>query len=138
MLLANIIWIFHVLIVLFIIFAPFFDFPLILILHITFSFCILVHWYCNNNVCSLTLIEGYFRGKSREETLSHQFIAPIYNIPKTEWNKICWVIVIILMCVSVYNLIYSKKLSKFLNSKENLKIKLRYLFENSKEENSAN
>jgi predicted neutral ceramidase superfamily lipid hydrolase len=107
--LANCISIFHTLVVLFVLLAPFIDIPAILILHITFSICLLVHWWANNNICSLSYIESQLRGTDHTESFTHKFIAPIYDISKTEWSQICKIITIILLCISLYNLYYSKK-----------------------------
>ena len=107
--LANCISIFHTLVVLFVLLAPFIDIPAILILHITFSVCLLIHWWANNNICSLSYIESQLRGTDHTESFTHKFIAPIYDISKTEWSQICKIITIILLCISLYNLYYSKK-----------------------------
>lgn len=107
--LANCIYVFHIFVILFVLLAPFIDIPAILILHITFSICLLVHWWANNNICSLSYIESQLRGTDRTESFTHKFIAPIYDISKTEWSRFCKIITIILLCISLYNLYYSKK-----------------------------
>lgn len=112
--LANIISLFHTIIILFILFAPFTDIPAILILHITFSLCLLVHWWANNNICSLSYIESQLRGTDYTKSFTHKFIAPIYDISQTEWSRICKIITIILLLISIYNLYYSKKTSQIL------------------------
>jgi hypothetical protein len=103
--LANLIYIFHICIILFVLFAPFTNIPALLILHITFSFSLMVHWAFNSNACSLTLIESYFRNTDVTDTFTHAFISPIYDISATEWNNIVWIITIIVMCISLYKLI---------------------------------
>ena len=45
--LANIIYAFHVAVIIFILLAPFSNIPAFLILHVTFSFSLLLHWYNN-------------------------------------------------------------------------------------------
>jgi len=111
LLLANLIFIFHCLVVLFVLFAPFTNIPSLFILHITFCFSLMVHWYSNSNVCSLSIMESYLRGAdSRENTFTHQFIAPIYDISDSEWNYIVWIITIIVLSISLYKLYHSEKL----------------------------
>jgi hypothetical protein len=107
--LADIIFIFHCLIVAFILFAPFTNIPSILILHITFSISLFVHWYANSNVCSLTILEGNLRGLDRTDTFTHQFIGPVYDISSTEWSNIVWYITVFIMCVSIYKLYNTDK-----------------------------
>lgn len=110
--LANMIYVFHTLVIIFILLAPFCNIPSLLILHVTFSFSLLVHWYNNNNECSLTYMEAKLRGLDRTESFSHKFISPLYDISKTEWSKYCYIITIILMCVSIYYLYHSDKVSQ--------------------------
>jgi tryptophan-rich sensory protein len=110
LLLADAIFVFHCLIVLFVLFAPFTNIPAILILHITFAWCLMVHWHANSNVCSLSIIESQLRGlDSREDTFTHKFIAPMYDISLTEWSNIVWYITFIVMCISIYKLYNTEK-----------------------------
>lgn len=110
--LANIIRIFHILIILFVLIAPFTNLTALLILHITFSISLLVHWAFNSNECSLTLLESQLRGLPRNESFSYKFISPIYNISNTDWSSFCYIITISLMCLSIYKLYHSEKLAQ--------------------------
>lgn len=110
--LANMIYLFHIIVIVFVLLAPFSNIPAILILHVTFSFSLLIHWYNNNNECSLTYMEAKLRGLDRTESFSHKFISPLYDISKTEWSRYCYIITIVLMCVSIYYLYHSDKVSK--------------------------
>lgn len=108
--LANCVFIFHVFVILFIIFTPLLNVPpAFLILHITSCICLFVHWYGNSDVCSLTIIEGQLRGVNRTETFTHQFISPLYKISSTEWSNIVWTITFIVMCISIYKLYHTDK-----------------------------
>lgn len=119
--LANIIFLFHTMIILFVLFAPFINIPSILILHITFCICLLLHWYQNSNVCSLTLLEAKLRNIDHpSKSFTHQFIAPMYDISNTEWSKICYIVTIIVMSISIYNLKKSNKFNKFLEDIKNI------------------
>jgi hypothetical protein len=103
--LADLIFIFHCVVVLFILFAPFSNIPAILIIHITSCVCLIVHWHSNSNVCSLSLMEAHLRGLDyRQDTFTHKFIAPIYDISTTEWNNIVWIITLIVLFISIYKL----------------------------------
>jgi hypothetical protein len=110
LLLADSIFLFHCIIILFILFAPFANIPAILILHITFAFSLIVHWYANSNVCSLSILEAHLRGlDTREDTFTHKFIAPMYDISATEWSNIVWIVTSIVLCISVYKLYHTDK-----------------------------
>ena len=107
--LANTIWVFHMLVVAFVVLAPLTQVPALHILHITFSLSLLVHWYCNSNVCSLSMIESKLRGLDYTESFTHRIVAPIYDISKTTWSKLCYTVTSILLCISIYKLIHSPK-----------------------------
>jgi len=109
--LANAIKAFHTLIILFILLGPFLNSPALWVLHITFSISLLVHWLTNNNVCSLSIFEAKLRGLDYTDSFSHQFIAPIYDISKTQWSQLCYIITITLMSISIYYLYNSKAFS---------------------------
>lgn len=110
LLLADLIFIFHCIIILFVLFAPFTNIPAILILHIVFAVSLMVHWHANSNVCSLSIMEAHLRGlNSREDTFTHQFIAPVYDISATEWSNIVWYITVFVMGISIYKLYNTEK-----------------------------
>ena len=47
-----------------------------------------VHWFNNNDTCSLTLMEHKLTGKKTNETFFHQLVSPFYNIPENELGGI--------------------------------------------------
>lgn len=102
--LADLVAAFHLLVVLFVIFAPFSNVPYILVLHITFGISLLVHWYFNDNTCSLTVLESSLRGIPRDTTFTYQFIAPVYDISLTSWRKLTFYATVALMAISAYRL----------------------------------
>jgi hypothetical protein len=111
--LANMIYIFHILVILFVLFAPLLNYTNILILHITFCISLLVHWLANSNECSLSRMESYFRGIDNTCTFSHQFIAPIYDISQTNWDTVCYLIVFLTLSISLYRLFSHPKMTIF-------------------------
>lgn len=89
-----------------------------------FLLCLMIHWITNSDECSLTLLENILRGVEKNETFTYQFIGPIYNIINTEWNKIIWILTIILLLISlkkiykskiIYNVYHEYKKSKNIN-----------------------
>ena len=114
--LADVIWWFHLVVVLFVLLAPLSNTPYILLLHFVFCISLLVHWGANSNSCSLSIIESQLRGVPYTKSFSHQFIAPVYDISKTSWSKFVHVITLIVMSVSFYKLYHSKSYSVFLQS----------------------
>lgn len=111
--LANCIWAFHVIVVLFVLLAPFSDMPILMILHIAFVFNLLIHWFNNSNVCSLSLMESKLRGIPYTNSFTHQFVGPMFDISERSWSNMSYVVTILLLFVSFYNLYHSRRLQKF-------------------------
>jgi hypothetical protein len=110
MILPFIIHVFHCFIVLFIIFVPILtSIPIVLLLHTMGSFTLLVHWWSNNDACSLTLLECTLRGIPKDEAISQRFIGPLYNINDSTQTQLIYITTILLMCWSVYKLYNNKK-----------------------------
>jgi|UniRef100_A0A6C0EEI2 hypothetical protein len=109
---ANIIYYFHILIILFIIITPFIDNVLLLILHIVFCLCLFLHWYLNSDECILTLIECKLRNIKKINSFIYEFISPMYNINKTKFYNLIWIITLIMFLFSIYNLYNSKSLHR--------------------------
>jgi hypothetical protein len=110
--LPFLIHVFHVFIVLFVILVPcLIHTPSLLLLHIVGCISLLIHWLNNDNSCSLTLLECSLRGISKEQALSHRFIAPLYNVSDNEWTTFLYIFTIILMCIAFLKLYYNKTLS---------------------------
>ena len=106
----------HILIIIFMIVAPFLEEPVLLVLHVAGGLTLLLHWYLNNDACCLTTLESYLRGISVENSVSGQFIQPLYNIPQGEWNTILKIFTTGLVCISGYKLIVSKPFGNLLSS----------------------
>ena len=106
--LANVIYYFHIFIVLFMVFVPFTNIPSLLILHIVSGICLLIHWKLNSNVCSLTILEAKLRGIDRVHTFTHEFIAPIYDISSTSWSHVCSILTILLVYISFIKILNNK------------------------------
>ena len=62
----------------------------------------------NNDACSLTIFESHLRGIKVSDGFLYQYISPMYNISQTEWSKLCYIITVSLMIVSIYNLYNNK------------------------------
>lgn len=126
LLLANFISILHMFVVLFVIFAPFSNILYILILHVSFAICLLLHWRNNSDVCSLSILESKLRGLDYTETYMHKLISPIYTISESQLAKWCYIITIIAMFVSIYKIYNSPKTHEIIecireiNSLENI------------------
>lgn len=111
--LADVIWLFHVVVVLFVLLAPLSNTPYILLLHFVFGLCLIVHWAANSNACSLTVMECQLRGVPVTQSFSHKFIAPVYDISQTSWSTLVYSVTIFTMIVSLYKLYNSNSFDAF-------------------------
>lgn len=107
-LLANVILVIHLVIIAFSLYAPFSGSIGLLVLHVTWSATLLLHWVSNSDACSLTLLESSLRGIETGETLMHRIISPVYCVPEKTLGKLCYILVIVLCLVSVYQLYNSQ------------------------------
>jgi hypothetical protein len=102
----------HLIVLIFIVGAPFSNSNYLLLMHIMIVPFIMFHWYLNNNTCSLTLAEKFIREKTYGQDIkdndcfTYQFIAPIYDFNKNheDYSSFTWFITFGLWLVSVYNL----------------------------------
>ena len=118
--LANLVRLFHIIVIIFVLIGPFSKNPLVLILHIVFCLCLMIHWMFNSDTCFLTLLETKIRGIDDNESFTYKFVAPMYNITHTKWNKLVWVITIIVCLIAVFNLKNSAKFKLILKELNNL------------------
>lgn len=114
LLLADSIYFTHIVIIIFMITAPFTNSLSILILHLTFTISLLLHWKMNSNVCCLSYTEAYLRGTSINETFMNKFIEPVYNISDYQLNKVIWISTIILGLITAYKIYNHENISKLL------------------------
>lgn len=103
----------HVMVILFVVIAPFSNSNYLLIMHIIIIPFILLHWYLNNNTCSLTVMEKYVKDRTegqntnKEDCFTYKFIAPIYDFNKNtkDFSNFTYIITIGLWLISVYSLV---------------------------------
>jgi hypothetical protein len=102
----------HIIVILFVLCAPFSGSNYFLTMHIIIVPFILLHWVLNNNTCSLTVAEKFIREKTygnpvkNDECFSYKFIAPIYDFNKNyeAYSTFSYLLTITLWSVSVYNI----------------------------------
>lgn len=112
-LVAFIINIIHFCMVAYVIVAPFINVAPILILNLSYTVCLMTHWYFNNNLCCLTVFESYITGSSHDKTFIHKIVDPIYNISDYSLNKLVWAVTIVSFLITVYKVYrYTMSLDK--------------------------
>jgi hypothetical protein len=116
----SILWlitVLHVLVIIFVVGAPFSDSNYLLIMHLIIVPFILLHWVLNNNTCSLTVAEKFIRDATagnnmdKEDCFTYKFIAPIYDFNKNhnDYSTFTYILAIGLWLTTVYNLLRKYK-----------------------------
>ncbi len=102
--LENIIFVIHILLILFILIAPFSYNIGILVLHLASVVSILIHWSVNNDACFLTMIETNLRGVEKSESFIHNLVSPVYNFSEKDVGNICYITLFVLGSVSAFKI----------------------------------
>jgi hypothetical protein len=77
---ANIIFVIHLLTVLFVVLTPFIGTQDAMFLDFMFMSGILVHWIGSDSTCCLTVLEQYLRGETDpEQTFMGKIMGPVYT-----------------------------------------------------------
>ena len=90
----------HTVFITFVIFAPFAPWELIVTYHFIIIPFLWMHWYTNNDVCALTLLESKLRGVESSSTYIGSIINPIYQIK----NRDFYIITAVLFLITTYRL----------------------------------
>ena len=104
MITAYIIRLIHIIFVIFVLFGILFNDPLLLLLYLATLISLQLHWYTNNDVCFLTLLERILLGKTNEESFMHQIVSPIYKIPDKSLAYLSKVIVYVLIIGTLFKM----------------------------------
>ena len=121
--LVMLINIIHLIVIIFVLSAPFSDSNYLMLLHIIVVPFIVLHWLLNNNTCCLTVAEKYIRENSSGTTIkeddcfTYKLVAPIYDFNKDHqaFSTFIYILTISLWFISVYN-VSSKICNNQINS----------------------
>jgi len=114
LILINII---HLIVIIFVLAAPFSNSNYLILLHIIVVPFIMLHWLLNNNTCCLTVAEKYIRQKTicekikEEDCFTYQLVAPIYDFSKNHeaFSTFIYILTTCVWLLSVYKI--SSKIS---------------------------
>jgi hypothetical protein len=104
----------HLIVIIFVLAAPFSNSNYLLLLHIIVVPFIVLHWVLNNNTCCLTVMERYIRESTmgtkinKEDCFTYQIVAPIYDFSKEHetFATLIYILTISVWLISVYNFSY--------------------------------
>ena len=126
----TLITVLHIIVILFILIAPVSNSNYLLTLHSIVVPFIILHWWLNNNTCSLTVAEQFVRQQAygkiakEDECFSYKFIAPIYDFNKNHeaYSTFTYILALSLWAVSVYNLSWKYKTGQIQNIEDLVKL----------------
>lgn len=102
----------HLIVIIFVLAAPFSNSNYLILLHAIVIPFIILHWLLNNNTCCLTVAEKYIREKNtgssvkEDDCFTYQLVAPIYDFNKDHqsFSTFIYILTLSLWFISVYNL----------------------------------
>jgi hypothetical protein len=86
--LDKVIFFLHLIVVLMVVFVPFFGTPQLLSLYSLVVPFIFYHWAVNDDTCFLTQMEVLVTDKNKDETFMGRLIGPIYKMPDDVVGKL--------------------------------------------------
>lgn len=117
-LIADAIFLIHVIIVSFVLVAPISNSLSVLILHVAFSLTLMLHWSVNSNVCCLSVMESWFRKVSISKTFMNRIMEPIYVISENNLSNVIWGVTILLAVISCYKISIHKNLGNLVRCRD--------------------
>ena len=114
----------HLIVIIFVLAAPFSNSNYLMLLHIIVVPFIMLHWLLNNNTCCLTLMEQKLREKingepvDRSDTYMHKIIGPIYDFKKNNHDLSfyiysCTIILWLCACGGLFKNYKNNKINSF-------------------------
>jgi hypothetical protein len=103
--LANLIWILHILFILWFVLTPFTNNKPMLALHFVGGASLFVHWALGQDTCTLTLIEQKLRGVECKDSFFFNLVSPIYKISDEQLRPFVWIVSLALWSVTVSKII---------------------------------
>lgn len=116
--LADSIFLIHMIITAFVLLAPFSNRLSFLILHVTFAATLMLHWATNSNICCLSLLESWLREVELSQTFLNRIIEPVYVISEYKLSMVIWSVTALLACVSLYNTVTHPNIDDLLKCKD--------------------
>jgi hypothetical protein len=102
--LANIIYVLHILFILWFIITPFTNNPEMLVLHLVTVPFIMFHWVIQRDDCCLTLVEMKLRGldynTESNKSFFYNLVSPFYIIRDENMRAYAWVVSICLWFIT--------------------------------------
>jgi hypothetical protein len=108
--LANAIFVLHLVLVAFVLLGPWVRDKLVLLLYMMTIPFLQLHWISNNDTCALTVAECKLRGVEPGRSFFHRLVSPVYNLHQKYEDIFLWALTYVLWMVAVhrYFTIYSK------------------------------
>lgn len=109
-LVANIIWLIHVLVVILMVLVPLFGNKKYVSMYILIVPFLFFHWATNDDTCFLTILERKLRNVEKKDAFLQKLISPIYLLPNDDVGKLSKLIVLFLYYYCLYTIGAIKKM----------------------------
>lgn len=104
MLLADLVWTVHCLLVAFMVYAPLFGGYVSLCLAEAGYVLLMLHWTLNSDVCALTLLEQKLRGVEKSASFVQALVGPVYGVSETALGRTVWTVSVVLFIIGLSRL----------------------------------
>lgn len=88
--LATLVWLAHVALVAFAVWAPFSGNDRAIAAHFVMTPFLWLHWSLNDDTCALTLLEKKLRGVEDSTSFFHNLVSPVYKIRDEHVRVLAW------------------------------------------------
>jgi len=98
---AGLVSVLHTAFVLFMIWAPFSSNRTALVLHLTITPFLWIHWILNDDTCALTLLEKKLRGCDDSSSFFYALVSPVYKVRDADVRSASWLLSVVLWLVTL-------------------------------------
>ena len=91
----------HVVVVAFVLLAPFSDDAAVIRAHVWLVPFLWIHWILNDDSCALTVLECRLRGVSVDRSFVHGIVGPVYRMGRASSSWLAWLATFLAWCVAV-------------------------------------
>lgn len=91
----------HILVVAFVLLAPFSDDAFVIRAHVWLVPFLWMHWILNDDSCALTMLECKLRGVPADESFVQGVVGPVYRVGQTSASWLAWTASFVAWCAAL-------------------------------------
>lgn len=94
----------HMALIGFMLWAPLFAGPEVLLLAESGYVLLFVHWVLNNDACALTMLEQRLRGVDKGQSFVQSVVQPFYDAGGSAYGRAVWAVSLLLFAVGLWRM----------------------------------